>query len=110
MVQPVVEYNSNLIRQVTEENNEAAEQLLKSLKVSYSIIVPNKITTCSLYLEDLVTQQKFVVAVGQSEVFFEQNFDKAKGELFAYEVAVQKAREFIFQHIYLTSFLKGLVP
>lgn len=94
------------LAEVTRGLNQQIEYLMSKLEVNYTVAVENKITVATLSLTNWMTKQKYTVAIGSSEVFFEEKFDKALGEKYAYEDAIKKARKFLEDSIFFHHFMK----
>lgn len=104
-------HQTKLTPQQQTVNNNAFmffERLKRHFLAVYSEALVSKRIACTLYLERKDTGQKFVVATGHADCFFEERFSQDLGEKHAYDHAIVEAREFIDNFAFFESFLHGL--
>lgn len=107
MIQPYPEANQASMSNTTRSLVEQVNYLVSKLEVTYEVTLANKVTVATFYLTNYKTDQKFKVAIGTSEVFFEQRFDKALGEKYAYEQGLEKAKKYIEDFVFFRHFMNA---
>ncbi len=81
------------------------DNLMSCLFVSYNVDLPNKTIFAIVYLKKNHEDEKFVVATGSANVYYNELIDIPRGERSAYKKALDEARNVLTNFVLMENFI-----